>query len=62
MLVFIEFFGSIFMKNCNVIIALLFGYFVAAVSSYEGESYVDTSRIENAPAITFLWVETFPIG
>ena len=36
-LVFIELFGSIFMKNCNVIIALLFGYFVAGVSRYEDD-------------------------
>jgi xanthine/uracil permease len=45
-LVFIELFGSVFMKNCNVILALLFGYFVAGVSSYEGASYVDSSKIE----------------
>jgi len=29
MLVLVELFGSPFMKNCNVVIALLFGYFVA---------------------------------
>jgi len=34
MLVFIEIFGSPFAKNTNVIIALLFGYFVAALSTY----------------------------
>ena len=62
MLILNEFFGSVFMKNCNVIIALLFCYFVAAVSNYEGTSYVDTSRIANAPAITFLFVNTFPVG
>lgn len=66
-LVVIELFGSVFMKNCNVIIALLFGYFVAGVSSYDvGDDtslqYVVTTSIESAKAITFLWVETFPIG
>ena len=61
-LVFIEFFGSVFMKNCNVIIALLFGYFVAGVSNYEGNRYVLSDNIKSAAPITFLWVETFPIG
>ena len=61
-LVVIEIFGSVFMKNCNVIIALLFGYFIAGVSNYEGDSYVLTDNIKNAPVITFLWVETFPLG
>lgn len=61
-LVFIELFGSVFMKNCNVILALLFGYMVAGLSSLDGNSYVNTSAIKNAEPITFLWVETFPIG
>ncbi|CAB9506722.1 Putative purine permease C1399.01c [Seminavis robusta] len=61
-LVFIEIFGSTFMKNCNVFLALLFGYFVAGVSSHDGYSYVDSDAIKNANPITFLWVETFPIG
>jgi uracil-xanthine permease len=62
MLVFIELFGSVFMKNCNVFIALLFGYFVAGVSDYNGLSYVDTDNIKDADAITFLWVQNFPLG
>ena len=61
-LVVIELFGSTFMKNCNVILALLFGYAVAGLSSYEGEPYVDDQKIEDAETITFLWAETFPIG
>eukprot|EP00957_Ditylum_brightwellii_P209398 15361624-Ditylum_brightwellii.AAC.1 len=62
-LVVIELFGSIFMKNCNVIIALLIGYFVAGVSSDpDGNSYVLADNIKNADPITFLWVETFPLG
>merc|ERR550539_176534 len=31
-LVFIELFGSVFMKNCNVILALFFGYMVAGLA------------------------------
>jgi uric acid-xanthine permease len=61
-LVIIEIFGSTFMKNCNVFLALMFGYFVSAVSNYQGLSYVNTEAITSAPAITFLWVYTFPIG
>jgi len=61
-LVVIELFGSTFMKNCNVILALLFGYFVAGVSNYEGLPYVDTSKIEDAPAVNFLWTQWFGIG
>jgi len=34
MLIFIELFGSPFAKNTNIILALMFGYFVAAVSRY----------------------------
>mmetsp|Transcript_15720 Transcript_15720/g.23596 ORF Transcript_15720/g.23596 Transcript_15720/m.23596 type:complete len:572 (-) Transcript_15720:157-1872(-) len=66
-LVVIELFGSVFMKNCNVIIALLFGYFVAGVSTLETEDgdslkYVTNGNIKIAKSITFLWVETFPLG
>ena len=66
MLVIIELFGSPFMKNCNVIMALLFGYFVAGISEKcEGStcaSYVVDDKIESAEAITFLWVKTFKLG
>lgn len=61
-LVFIELFGSVFMKNCNVIIALLIGFFIAGVSNHNGEAYVLADNIKNADPITFLWVETFPLG
>lgn len=61
-LVFIELFGSVFMKNCNVILALFFGYMIAGLSDLDGKKYVDTSSIANADPITFLWVETFPLG
>jgi NCS2 family nucleobase:cation symporter-2 len=61
-LVFIELFGSVFMKNCNVILALLFGYFVAGVSDLNGKAYIASDNIKNAETITFLWVETFPLS
>lgn len=61
-LVFIELFGSVFMKNCNVILALLFGYIIAAATDLDGAAYVDSSKIVNAPHVDFLWTETFPLG
>jgi NCS2 family nucleobase:cation symporter-2 len=61
-LVLIEVFGSVFMKNCNVIIALLFGYLVAGLSDYNGAKYVASDRIKDAEPFTFLWVDTFPLG
>jgi len=75
MLVIIELFGSPFMKNCNVVIALLFGYFVAGVSRHcvdglddDGNvieicsRYVTSGKIDAAEDITFLWAETFKLG
>ena len=54
MLIVIELFGSPMMKNCNVIIALLFGYFVAGVSEKCVGSncykFVTDDKIENAEA------------
>lgn len=38
------------------------GYIIAAASKVDGNSYVTSSKISAAPAATFLWVETFPIG
>jgi len=70
MLLLVELFGSPFMKNCNVVIALLFGYMIAGVSQYcdgEGENYkcldyVTEDKIKSADDATFMWVETFDIG
>lgn len=42
--------------------ALLFGYFVAGVSNYNGLPYVDTTKIEEAPVVDFLWTQWFGIG
>ena len=66
MLIVIELFGSPMMKNCNVIIALLFGYFVAGVSEKcvgsECKKFVVDTKIEAAEDITFLWAKTFKLG
>ncbi len=61
-LVVIELFGSVFMKNCNVILALLFGYIIAIFTDIDGAKYVDNSKLVNAPHVDFLWTETFPLG
>eukprot|EP00934_Nitzschia_sp_Nitz4_P006516 Nitzschia sp. Nitz4//scaffold238_size30058//23094//25088//NITZ4_008005-RA/size30058-augustus-gene-0.19-mRNA-1//-1//CDS//3329543546//6506//frame0 len=61
-LVVIELFGSVFMKNCNVVIALLFGYMIAGVSDKNGAPYVIKENIQDADTIQFLWTETFPLG
>ena len=57
-----EIFGSPFMRNASVILALLFGYLIAAVTTYQGKKYVITTKIDQAPGITFLWTTTFPLG
>lgn len=38
MLILIEIFGSPFMRNCEIVIALIFGYFVAGAASYKDGS------------------------
>lgn len=66
-----EIFGSPFIRNCQVAIALLCGFAISAMARYpipgdpKNENmlrYVTNSRIENAPGITFLWVKTFPLS
>ncbi|GLI64085.1 hypothetical protein VaNZ11_007254 [Volvox africanus] len=61
-IIFLEVFGSPFMRNASVILALLFGYLIAACIKFEGKKYVITDKIDQAPGITFLWTKTFPIG
>jgi len=63
-----EIFGSPFVRNCQVAIALLLGFAVAAIARYDVPGseaqlkYVNDAKIKAAPAITFLWVETFPLS
>ncbi|ORX49504.1 Xanthine/uracil permease [Hesseltinella vesiculosa] len=56
-IILIEFFGSAFMKNCQIVIGLIVGTIIAAATGY-----VDSSSITMAPPITFVWVKTFPIS
>lgn len=62
-IVFIEMFGSVFMRSCSFAIALLIGYALAAGTvDRNGNSYVSMDPVREAPAITFLWVKTYPVG
>ena len=58
----VEVFGSPFLRNTMVIWGLLGGYLIASIATYDGKKFVTTTRMNNAPAFTFIWVKTFPIG
>lgn len=60
-IVLLELFGSPFMRASEVILALIVGYVIAIIARYDGKKFVTSAKIESAPAITFLWVETFPL-
>jgi uric acid-xanthine permease len=62
-IVFLELFGSVFMRSCSFAIALLFGYLVAAFTvDREGNGYTNRDAMQAAPVVLFLWTKTFPIG
>lgn len=46
----------------QVIIGLLVGYIIAAIAPLDGKQFVTSDKLDAAPGITFLWVETFPLG
>lgn len=52
-----ERFGSPIMKSCAVVLGLLVGCIIAA-----GTGYFDPSGINAAPAVSFIWVKTFPLS
>jgi NCS2 family nucleobase:cation symporter-2 len=52
-----ERFGSPIMKSCAVVFGLLVGCIVAAACGY-----FDRSGIDSAPAVSFIWVHTFPLS
>jgi NCS2 family nucleobase:cation symporter-2 len=51
-----ERFGAPIMKSCAVVIGLLVGCIVAAACGYFSDSGINSS-----PAVSFIWVETFPL-
>jgi NCS2 family nucleobase:cation symporter-2 len=52
-----ERFGSPIMKSTAVVIGLLVGCIIAAACGY-----FDRSGIDSAPAVSFIWVHTFPLS
>ena len=52
-----ERFGSPIMKSCAVVIGLLVGCIIAGATGY-----FDRSGIDAAPAVSFIWVKTFPLS
>ncbi|RUS15460.1 NCS2 family nucleobase:cation symporter-2 [Endogone sp. FLAS-F59071] len=53
----VEYFGSPFLKNCEVVVGLIVGIIVSAATGY-----LDIASINAAPSATFLWVKTFPLS
>jgi NCS2 family nucleobase:cation symporter-2 len=53
----VEFFGSPFMKNAQVVIGLIVGMIVAVACGYTTRDSLDA-----APVITFLWVKTYKLS
>ena len=56
-IIFCERFGSPIMKSCSVIVGLLMGCIVAGACGY-----FPRSGIDSAPAVSFIWVHTFPLS
>ena len=54
-IMFVEIFGSPFMRNCSSVIGVLWGYAAATWSRHRGEQYVTRDQMNAAPGITFLW-------
>ncbi|KAF2734571.1 Xanthine/uracil permease [Polyplosphaeria fusca] len=52
-----ERFGAPIMKSTAVVIGLLVGCIIAAACGY-----FDRSGIDSSPAVSFIWVETFPLS
>lgn len=51
-----ERFGAPIMKSCAVVLGLLVGCIVAAATGY-----FSPAGIDSAPAVSFIWVHTFPL-
>ena len=50
------------MRNIEVVIALLFGYFIAWLTRHNGQKYVTNAEIDGSASITFIWTHWFGIG
>ncbi|GAA5877373.1 hypothetical protein JCM8547_003011 [Rhodosporidiobolus lusitaniae] len=55
-IILVEFVGSPAMKSASIVMGLLVGCIVAGPAGY-----ISNSTVTSAPAITFLWRETFPL-
>lgn len=58
--VLLELFGSSFMRSNNVVIALLLGYLIAAVSKHEGNNYVVNDKIKDGEYLKSFWTQLSP--
>ena len=56
MLFLIEIFGPPLVRNCEIILALLIAYAVAAFVRYDGKRYVASEAISDSPNGIFFWV------
>ncbi|RUO96318.1 permease family-domain-containing protein, partial [Jimgerdemannia flammicorona] len=56
-IILVEYFGSPFLKNCQVVVGLIVGIIAAAATGY-----LNTASIDAAPVVTFIWVKTFPLS
>lgn len=56
-IILVERFGSPIMKSTSVVLGLLVGCIIAGATGY-----FDKSTIDAAPAVSFIWVKTFPLS
>ncbi|KAK9817183.1 hypothetical protein WJX72_010737 [[Myrmecia] bisecta] len=61
-IIVIELFGSIFMRNVAIMAGFLVGYAIAAVATYDGKHFTNDEAIKSSPNFQFMWLKTFPIG
>jgi uric acid-xanthine permease len=56
-IILLERFGSPLMKSCAVVLGLVVGIIISAATGY-----FDDTPINEAPAVTFIWVKTFHLS
>ncbi|KAF9430556.1 hypothetical protein BGZ94_006206 [Podila epigama] len=54
-IIIVEFFGSPFMKNAQVVLGLVVGMIIAWTLGY-----TDSTSMHASPVVTFLWVKSYP--